>query len=392
MNGERVGSRVSAIRTARGITQRRLAQDAHISYSLLTKLERGHAPATPAVIGALARALRVDIPRLTGQPYEAASATSEQIYQPITLLRRQLLAYDVAMPPNVPPRDLDQISADVATMSQLRRATSFRKLAAALPPLVEELQFLTLTETGQPREQALRLLAETYYGVECLGSGVGYQDVYLLAIERFTWCAQQLADPLLIAAAKWGRAGPLMREGGYEAGLQLLARARQDLEGGGAETLAMAGSLHLRESLLAARLQDADEAWAHIDEAREIAARVGETNLYELAFGPSNAIVYAVAVGVDLGDGVRAVRAGVEHRGPLAVPAERVGHHYIDLARAYLLIGNRGLALQCLQQARRAAPQQTRHHPQARETVLAIASSTRGSEELSSFAAWLGIS
>src|SRR5450432_3276349 len=42
---------------------------------LLTKVESGHAAATPAFIGAVARALRVDVPRLTGQPYEEPPAT-----------------------------------------------------------------------------------------------------------------------------------------------------------------------------------------------------------------------------------------------------------------------------------------------------------------------------
>ena len=392
MNGARVGSRVSAIRTARGVTQRRLAQDAHISYSLLTKIESGHAPATPAVIGALARALRVDVPRLTGQPYEAASATSPEIYEPISALRQLLLAYDIPVPPPMPPRDLDAIAADVEDMSRLRRDTSFKRLAPVLPPLVDELRFLALTLAGAERERALRLLAEVYYGVECLGSGVGYQDIYLLAIERVSWCADQVGDPLLIAAARWGRAGPLMREGAYEAGLRLLAHTRDDLGGDDAASLAVIGSLHLRESMLAARIGRADEAWDHIAEAARLAEATGETNVHELGFGPSNATIYGVAVGVDLEDGTRAVQAADGRAAPLDAPAERIGHHFIDLARAYLILGDRAAALQCLQRARRAAPQQTRHHPQAREMVLAIASGGRGSQELTSFASWLGLS
>lgn len=386
-----VGRNVAAVRTARGLTQRALAERASISISLLTKIETGHAPATPAVIGALARALRIDIPRLTGQPYEAASATSPEIYEPITALRQLLLAYDIPVPPPVPPRPLEQIADDVAAMSRLRRAANFKRLAAALPPLVDELRFVALTLTGHERDRALRLLAEVYYGVECLGSGVGYQDVYFLAIERVAWCAEQLADPLLIAAARWGRAGPLMREGAYEAGLRLLERARDDLGDAEPDARAMTGSLHLREALIAGRSGRAGDAYGHLDAAAELAAALGETDVHDLAFGPSGTVMYQISVAVDLGDGVRAVEAARAHSGPLDLAPELLGCTYIDLARGYLLLGDRAAALRSLQHARRAAPQQTRHHPQTRETVLAIATGGRGSEELTSLATWLGL-
>lgn len=386
-----VGRNVAAVRKARGLSQLELSRRAQISYSLLTKIESEHAPATPAVIGALARALRVDVPRLTGQPFEAASATSPEIYEPISALRQLLLAYDVPVPPPMPPRPLDEIAPDVRAMSVLRRGANFKRLAPTLPPLVDELRFLALTLTGSERERALRLLAEAYYAVECLGSGVGYQDIYLLAIERVAWCADQLGDPLLIAAARWGRAGPLMREGAYEAGLRLLAQTRDGLVGDDDATRAVVGSLHLRESMLAARAGRADEAWDHIAEAARLAELVGETNVHELGFGPSNTTIFGVAVGVDLEDGVRAVEVADARRTVLAAPAERLGAYFIDLARAYLILGNRATALRCLEQARRAAPQQTRHHPQAREMVLAIASGGRGSQELTSFASWLGL-
>jgi transcriptional regulator with XRE-family HTH domain len=67
---DRIGARVAAIRKLRGWTGRELARRASVSYSLLAKVESGAAPATPAFIGAVARALRVDVPKITGQPYE----------------------------------------------------------------------------------------------------------------------------------------------------------------------------------------------------------------------------------------------------------------------------------------------------------------------------------
>jgi transcriptional regulator with XRE-family HTH domain len=44
---ERAGSRMAALRKTRGWTARELARRAHVSYSLLTNVESGAAPASP---------------------------------------------------------------------------------------------------------------------------------------------------------------------------------------------------------------------------------------------------------------------------------------------------------------------------------------------------------
>ena len=71
---------------------------------------------------------------------------------------------------------------------------------------------------------------------------------------------------------------------------------------------------------------------------------------------------------------------------------ERVGHHHVDMARAWLLHGDRTRALAHLNQARRIAPARIRHHPSVRSTVLAIAENDRHvTESLANFARWASI-
>jgi hypothetical protein len=54
--------------------------------------------------------------------------------------------------------------------------------------------------------------------------------------------------------------------------------------------------------------------------------------------------------------------------------------------------GDRQRALDCLQQARRIAPQLTRYHPQVRHTVQTLAvQDSRSTHTLAGFAAWCGI-
>ena len=57
----------------------------------------------------------------------------------------------------------------------------------------------------------------------------------------------------------------------------------------------------------------------------------------------------------------------------------------------YAMAGDQAGSLRCLQRARRIAPQQTRHRPMVRETVLAVAAARRGREELSLIATWLSL-
>ncbi|WP_344014223.1 helix-turn-helix transcriptional regulator [Streptomyces thermospinosisporus] len=55
------------MRKVRRLTQRELADLSHVSYSTLTKVEQGVMPASPSVIGALARALSVPVSELNGR-------------------------------------------------------------------------------------------------------------------------------------------------------------------------------------------------------------------------------------------------------------------------------------------------------------------------------------
>src|SRR6266516_5351782 len=115
---DRIGARIAVIRKTRGWTARELAQRAHVSYSLLAKVESGAAPASPALIGAVARALRVDVPRVTGQPYEDSRGQAGRLYAAIAPIRRSVDTFDLPGE-DVNPRALAERSADVRRISVL---------------------------------------------------------------------------------------------------------------------------------------------------------------------------------------------------------------------------------------------------------------------------------
>jgi hypothetical protein len=145
---------------------------------------------------------------------------------------------------------------------------------------------------------------------------------------------------------------------------------------------------------MAARGGMASTAWEHAGYAREVADRLGhDTKDYGLLFGPTNTAIHEVAIAVELGDADEAVRRGKDLALPADLPAERSSHHYIDLSRAWLWQGNTDRALACVAEADRLAPQRTRYHPMARETVTRLLDlKRRVPEQLRILAVRMGLS
>src|ERR1022692_2673138 len=383
---ERVGTRVATIRKVRGWTARELAANAHVSYSLLTKVESGHAAATPAFIGAVARALRVDVPRLTGQPYEEPRGSGARLHATIGPIRRSIDTYDLP-DDTIVPRPVSERPAGVRLISALGGDARFVQIGEILPGLLDELTTAVHTAPDSSRPQLFGLLAEAYSGASAIAGLLGYLDLRREIVDRTLWASERCDDPLRMHRVAWQRTASLMASAAYPQALRLMDQTRHalgdDITAMDPPTLSVYGSTHLRSAILAARAArtngpgSAQAAWDHLTAARATAAQLGaDRNDYGLAFGPSNVAQHEVAVAVELED---------------STPAVRRGHHYIDLARGYYMAGDSPGALRCLGQARHITPQQTRHHPMVRETVLAIASTGRGSEELTQFATWLAI-
>lgn len=398
---ERIGSRIAALRKTRGMTGRQLAERAHVSYSLLTKVESGAAPASPALIGAVARALRVDVPRITGQPYQETRGQGARLLETVEPIRRSVDTYDLP-DESINPRPYAALKADVARLSALGQSAKYVQIGTDVPGLLDELTAAVHIASGADQRRLFALLAEAYSGASVIANLLGFLDLRSQIVERIGWASERSDDPLRMQRVRWQRSATLMSVSAYGPALRLMDQVREDLgddiQAMDGPMLSVYGSAHLRSAILSARATRTDspgyaqDAWAHLDAARAVADRMGrDRNDYGLAFGPSNVAQHEVAVAVELEDGAEAVRRSrIVRLGP-RVPSVRRGHHYIDLARGYVMAGDPAGALRSLQQARRIAPQQTRHHPMVRETVLTIASARRGREELSQFALWLGI-
>lgn len=230
----------------------------------------------------------------------------------------------------------------------------------------------------------VRLLAAIYFAAHSVAYKLGYDQLATIAEDRIVWAARQSDDPLLVAVANWTRCTSFLATGaatggvGYAAGLKLLEQTRSSLGDSLAHAssamLSVYGALHLREAILAARAANAGAAWAHIGAAGEFVARGARDSNpeYMLTCGPVNSRIVEVAVAVELGDGAEAISRAKGLIIPSRFPAVRAGHHYVDLARAYLWHGSGDASLKALLTAERRAPQQTRHHPMTYETLSVL--------------------
>lgn len=381
---EGVGRRVRTLRKLAGLTQEQMAHRAHVSASLVRHVEQGRMPASPAFVAAAARALRVSVPEL----YHDSTPRFGADRAGVADLETTVMA-GFAPPAEQSEPDPSDAAARVLEVVELQRLGRYDVSSERLPPLIDDLRTLAATQNAG---EAHALLARAYgcatICLHRLGSPVAEQ-----AGERASAAASRSGDPLLAAAADMEVSNRLVHRGAYAAADRLATRARDSLADlpDTLDTLSVRGFTHLGAAISAARAGDAASSADHLAAAGEYAAHVPDgSDRYDTAFSPSNVTMHAVAAAVEMNDGTTAL---ARNRPVVAAMPTRRAHHHVDLARAFLLHGNRDRTLIELNAARAAAPLLTRHHPQVAETVRVLAETDRRrSDSLAGFARWAGVS
>ncbi|MFD7410606.1 helix-turn-helix domain-containing protein [Kitasatospora purpeofusca] len=388
---EHTGDRIARYRKLRHLTQNQLAERAHISYSMLTKVEQGVKPATPAVLAAVARALSVQTIDLTGQPY-LTELQADELDGLIHPIREALDLYDLGADPQIEPRSRTVLAAEADQLCALVRDTRLKDAARALPALIEE---ATTSVHMAPSDRSWRTLASLYRTAYDVTSKLGFPDLCVVALDRMAWAAERASDPILAGVRQYLRSLVYLRAGAYRMGQRLVTVGMNTLSEGasGWERDVTTGQLHLGAAVLAARSGDRDTAAGHIAEARRLAEVTGEASrVHWLSFGPTNVSVHAVSVLAEQDQYAEAVQAAQGLTIPDGWAVSRASAHLAEVARAQLWIGRPEASLRSLQQARELAPQQMRYHPMVRETVSGLVSARRSTpDSLSNLAHWVGI-
>lgn len=387
---DHTGARIAHHRKLAKLTQQGLAQRLPYSYSLLRHVEAGHKNASPDFVATVARVLHIDVTALTGQPY-VTELQQDRLAELIRPIREALDLYDLGADPWLEIREHTRLIADAEDVCRKIRATHLNDAARALPGLIAE---LTTAAHRTPSTELWQALGSAYRSAHDITVKLGYYDLSTIALDRMDWAAQRSSDPLLAAIRQYMRALVYFREGEHTIGLRLIGSGH-GLTGQAERVpgaLAVIGQLHLGASVLAARAQDSDLVKTHLREATSLAARTGEAGqVHWLSFGPTNVAVHDVSALVEMRRYGEALERAKEVEMPATWPTSRRSHLYIDRARCEMETGRTDAALESLMTARRLAPQQTRYHAGARETIKGLVHQARTTpDSLNHMAAWIG--
>ncbi|MFI7101084.1 helix-turn-helix domain-containing protein [Streptomyces sp. NPDC050161] len=387
---EHTGARVARLRGIHHLTQTGLAQRANVSTSLISKVEQGKAPASPAFIGAVARAMGLSTADITGQPY-IEELRADQIDRLIQPIREALDVYDLGADPEIRPRQQLALDAAADQLCAMVRETNIKAVTAELPALIHE---ATTAAYLSPSDDMWRTLASLYRTAYDVSTKLGYTDLATLALDRLDWAAARASDPVLGTLRQYLRGLAYLRAAQYTTGKRLVGIGLRTIEQAEAGLLrdVVTGQLHLGAAILAARDQREDDVAGHLSEAQLIADRTGpaEQALW-VSFGPANVTLHRVAALAEMDKYADAVQAA---RGAdlSTLPPSRVGHHYADLARAEMWSGKPEDAYASLRRARSVAPQQTRYSPLVRQTMEDLTSHYRSvPESFANYAHWIGM-
>ncbi len=382
--GEHVGRRIASERKIAGLGQRQLAARANYSLSMVKAVEQGREVASPGFISAVARALHITPEQLTGAPYDDGKPLSDAVNGLSVLLTEGRYARAAE------PGSLVQLESELAAAQRLYRSDRTRQTIEVLPDLIRRLHGSVRDLNGDERARAYTLLTAAYVLAEWSVRRTGHMMLALPALDLADTYAPLADDSNFAAFSVLARARALTHYGESEVAARLIDSALDAADDSHAG-MVLAGYSHLAGAINEARSLNYARALDHIGAARELAAHTGETDLYMTAFGPLNVDIHAHAVELEAGDPNRAALDGAQLAAPTGAPPTRLGHHWQDNARAWLMSGKPDRALAALNKARAAAPQQTRLHPSVRETVYGIAAAQRRqSEGLLGFAAWIG--
>lgn len=368
-----IGERIRARRQLRGWSVRFAADRAGISHTTLSRIERGLSSADNRfVLADIAAGLECSVTELTGQPFALADKDVVAAQASVHAIRQALIEADFAEPATCSPRAMPELEGEVGLVQALRTRCDFVGAGRLLPRLIRELHASAVG--GATQETALRLAVLVGDVAVSLARSVGYPAEAWLGAEWSRRAAEALDDPALLGFAAWARTHAAAGCGAYARGHALSTRAADELQGNlsvphAREMLGMLLLLSGHTSYAIRRPSDGAEYYA---EAERLAARTGETTVFDLYFGPTNVAFWRVGSEVDGGDPSLAVRtARTTNPAALAVPIRQVMFH-LDTGRALTHIRRDEEAIRHLLTAECIAPQLVRANRLAAETARSL--------------------
>jgi transcriptional regulator with XRE-family HTH domain len=371
------GRRVAQWRVRRRMSQQVFADRLGKSKSWVDKVERGvRSLDKVSTLQDIAAVLRIDREVLLGRDVQPAKVTERTA--DVEGIRTALSRYEIPLGrpagqrPVVP---VDRMAREVAHAWTTFQYARYQQVIDLVPDLLTDTQ---RTHAHQPAPGRV-LLVEAYRITASLLVKLGDADLAWLAADRAMIAAT--GDQVLVAAAAV-QLGQVLRTIGRlrTATSTMLAAAYRIappmIEYGSPPELSLCGTLLVQAALAAARYGDDADVAKLLDEAAEMAERVGDGHdHHRTGFGPTAVALARTAAAVELGDARNAVawhEKATQRDGWRWLPVEHRAAHLIDAARAYLQVGDPVNAGRVLVEADRTAPAEIRHRPAGRDVLAQV--------------------
>ncbi|SCL23886.1 Transcriptional regulator, contains XRE-family HTH domain [Micromonospora nigra] len=391
-----IGRRVAYWRGRRRMSQQVFADRLGKSKSWVDKVERGARSLDKvSTLQDIAAVLRIDRAVLLGR--DAQPALVDGRAEGVDRVRAALSTYETALGRRVPSSDVPsvgQVARSVGHAWTTYQHARYPQLMGVLPDLVIGAQRCFAREPGSGRVP----LVETYRVAASLLVKLGEAELAWLAADRAM--AVATGDRVLVAAAAV-QLGQVLRATGRARSAVSTMRAAAyriappDLDGGPPSELSLCGTLLVQAALAAARSGDDHGTADLMDEAADLAARVGDGHdHHRTAFGPTAVAAARTVAAVELGDAGDAVawhEKAVGRDGWRWLPAEHRAAHLLDAARAHLQADDPAGAARMVLDADRTAPAEVRHRPAAREVLARVARHPDAPATIVPLAAALGV-
>ncbi|PYC69916.1 transcriptional regulator [Micromonospora arborensis] len=367
------GRLIARRRQKRGLSQREFAEMIGRSEAWLSQVERGvRSIDRVSILERIAGALGIPMAELapgtadTESTEVPSAATALRSVLSTSYLMAAILGKDRELP-------LPQTAERADLCWTYAHAARYEDLAELLRGLLPDLERATRSAKGEARKTYLNELASVYHALSAALSKLGQHEAAWVAIDRALLVAEQVGDPLLVAAGTFRLA--LVFQGGRQFE-QVISAASSSAEALESEVSAdkpaavsLFGALNLQLAVASARMGDDQRAHAYLGVAREAAQLLGvDRNDYETEFGPTNVQLHEVAVAVELGDAGSALRAA-ERIDSSGLSSERQARLLMYVAGAWTQRRRVSEAVDALEQAEALTPEQVKGHP-AVETMV----------------------
>jgi transcriptional regulator with XRE-family HTH domain len=365
-------------RAAIGMTQEQLAERLRVDRSTVVRWESGDTTPQPWQQPRLATLLEittVQLGRLLDPRTRAYSTAETQPVEPLDRIRRVISAHEY--PDDGPIRPIADLRWPVERLVHHRVQANYHELIGQLITVIPELQRAYLTDTGIDGEVSAALLTHAYRCADAVAAKLGYYDLSSHIVELLQHTAHASGDELLIASASYVYTETFFATRNLDAARRMLERAADAVTPSGHTpgSTAAHGALRMRAAVAAARAGDRATTDAHLREAKRAAQHVPDGVYCGTVFGPSSVRIHDLTVCLDLDDPEAALAACSGWRPPVDLPAERLSHYFIDLARAHHRLNQLENSARALVNARAVAPQHVRQHQQVRGLIDALSAS-----------------